>query len=120
MQIRCVSRYMFFSILTGMLFLTGCSSKQAAVNFKIHSEPEGAYIVYKQDNSSWVYLGITPLNAVENLADGFFAGDHTLTLRAMRCGYIDQTKEWSGEGIEEEIEAQGKIFWAPRLIENTP
>lgn len=120
MQFQMVHRFLGSVILAVTLLLSGCSSKQAAVNFKIHSEPEGAHIVYKEDNLKWIYLGITPLNAVESLSNDFFEGDHTLTLRAMRCGYNDQTKEWPKDGVEEEINTQGKIFWAPRLIKDIP
>jgi len=101
-------------------FLSGCSSKQTAVNFKIHTEPEGAHIVYRMDNQSWIYLGITPLNVIETLSGDQLDADHTIALRAMRRGYLEQIKEWSGSEIEEEIETKGMIFWTPRLIKDTP
>ncbi|THB72195.1 MAG: hypothetical protein D6B25_17260 [Desulfobulbaceae bacterium] len=112
----------FFSIflLLGALTLTGCASREQAVNFKIHSEPEGAYIVYKQDNSPWIYLGVTPLDIIETISRKQLDDDHTITLRAMRCGYLDQKKEWRGDEVEREVGKKGMLFWTPRLIKDTP
>lgn len=98
--------------------MTGCSSKQP-VNFKVHTEPEGAHVIYRQDNLSWIYLGITPLDVVEILADEKLKKEHTISLKVMRYGYLDQVKEWSGKDLEREVKQKGLIFWTPRLIKNT-
>ena len=94
--------------------LPGCSSK-LAINFNVHTEPEGAHVVYQQDGSRWIYLGVTPLNLIEEIPEG----NDTITLKAMRCGYLDQAKEWSGEELEHESKEKGMVFWTPRLIKNT-
>jgi hypothetical protein len=36
----------------------------------------------------------------------------------MRCGYLDQEKQWTGEALVDEIEEKGEVFWTPRLIKN--
>ncbi len=106
--------------LASFFMLSSCASKNAAVEIKVHTEPEGAYIVYKQDDNPWIYLGTTPLNIIETLPTENLDEEHTLTLRAMRSGYFDQLKEWHGDELEEEIENKGMIFWTPRLIKATP
>ena len=51
----CIMRiYLFGKILLlagvmSLLLLTGCSTVKHAANFKIHTEPEGAHIIYQQD-----------------------------------------------------------------------
>lgn len=109
---------LYSSVGLSLLFLAGCSSPKHAINFKIHTEPEGAHIIYRQDNNSWIYLGPTPLNVVEVIPEEQLEGNHTISLKAMRCGYLDQTREWSGDLVVREIEEKGVIFWAPRLIKN--
>ncbi len=116
-----MTRYLIIPFaLVFAILVNGCSSKQAAVNFKVHTEPEGAHIVYRQDNSSWIYLGITPLNVIEIIPSDKLNDDHIITLRAMRRGYLEQVKEWSGDELEEQLESKGMIFWTPRLIKDTP
>ena len=99
--------------LTSML--SSCSSKQP-VNFNIHTEPEGAHIIYSIDSLEWKYLGVTPLDAVQVMDEKGFKNDQTFTLRAMRCGYVNQSKQWTAERLLEENEEKGMIFWTPRLI----
>ncbi len=120
MRKRLIYRYLLFTGLLSLLILTGCSSKQAAVNIKVHTEPEGAHIVYRHNNQSWIYLGVTPLNVIENFSSDKFTEDNSITLRAMRRGYLEQIKEWPGNKLEKEIETKGMIFWTPRLIKDTP
>jgi len=117
---RGVFRLVMLFAMAGAFLLTGCSAKQASVNFKIHSEPEGAHIIYKQDNLSWIYLGRTPLDVKETIPSEFFESNHTLVLKAMRCGYLEQMKEWTGNEVENETDTKGMIFWTPRLIRDTP
>lgn len=108
-------------ILSFVIFLalsmTACSTINH-VNLKIHTEPEGAHIVFRLDQSRWTYLGITPLETVEILDDSQIEGDHSFTLKAMRCGYLDQTKEWTGENLLLENSEVGMVLWTPRLIKN--
>lgn len=110
---RIVLAFAIFSVL-GM---TGCASNQR-INLKIHSEPEGAHVIYRLDNNSWTYLGVTPLDTIEVIHEENLEGNHTFSLKAMRCGYLDQVKKWHGDQLLEENEAKGMIFWTPRLIRN--
>ena len=56
-------------LLLSLLLLGGCSSR-GYINLKIHSEPEGSFLVYKIDKlradrpSPWIYLGQTPFAGV--------------------------------------------------------
>ncbi|SHH87312.1 hypothetical protein SAMN02745124_02311 [Desulfofustis glycolicus DSM 9705] len=106
--------------LTGVLVavLAGCSSQQP-INFRVHTEPEGAHVIYRQDNLSWIYLGLTPLDTIEVIPEERLEDEHTLSLRVMRCGYLDQEKEWTGADLEREVSEKGQVFWTPRLIKNT-
>ena len=97
--------------------LTSCSSKHSVI-FNIHTEPEGAHVVYTVDHSQWIYLGVTPLSAIEVMDEDDFQQDQTVTLKTMRCGYLEQSKEWNGESLLEENEEKGMIFWTPRLIKD--
>lgn len=105
-------------LLCCLVVLPGCSSKHP-VNFKVHTEPEGAHVIYRQDNASWIYLGLTPLDVVEVMSGEALESDHTVSLRTMRCGYLDQTKEWSGDELQRDLDEKGNILWTPRLIKNS-
>lgn len=98
-----------------VLLAAGCSSK-IPVNFKVHSEPEGAHVIFRQNSQPWIYLGVTPLDTIQILHEDNLEDNHTLSLKAMRCGYLEQAKEWNGEELIDEFEKQGVIFWTPRLI----
>ncbi len=113
-----LSKIMLASAVLSFSFLTACSSRQP-INLNIHTEPEGAHIIYRVDNNAWTYLGITPLNAVEVISEEKLVGNHTFALKAMRCGYLEQAKEWSGDALLNENEEKGMIFWTPRLIKNS-
>ncbi len=112
---RYVRSLAIFGIIILIAVLTGCSSRQP-VNFKVHTEPEGAHVIYRQDNLSWIYLGITPLDAVEIIPSERLSKEHTISLKVMRCGYLDQAKEWTGADLEREVKQKGQVFWTPRLI----
>lgn len=102
----------------GLLTLNGCASNQQ-INLKVHTEPEGAHVVYRVDNSRWIYLGVTPLDTIEVIHEDELKDDHTFSMKAMRCGYLEQGKEWTGDALLEENDSKGMIFWTPRLIKNT-
>ncbi len=116
-------------ILTGVAMaalslslLGGCSSVTRTVNLKIHSQPEGAYIVYKVDGdktscgNEWVYLGTTPYRGVRTFDRDELEKINRLTLKVMRPGYLDQIREWDGPSFWEEAEGKGVIFWTPEMI----
>jgi len=118
MKSKMMSNVLMAAAVCGVLAFSGCSSKQA-INFNVHSEPEGAHMVYKSDNSPWIYLGVTPINVVEVMSGDQLEEDNIVTLKVMRCGYLEQAKEWTGEELQDENEEKGMIFWTPRLIKAT-
>lgn len=97
------------------LLLGGCSGKHP-IDVKIHTEPEGAHIIYSVDNMEWIYLGVTPLEAVQVLDEDELEDGQTFTLKAMRCGYLNQSKQWTADKLYRENKAEGKVLWTPRLI----
>jgi len=110
-------------LLLSLLLLGGCSSR-GYINLKIHSEPEGSFLVYKIDKlradrpSPWIYLGQTPFAGVSLIeGDELDSGDR-VSFKVMRNGYLDQIKEWNGEQFLDEYDEQGVIFWTPRLIKS--
>lgn len=113
-----IQQILAISFAVFLMTLTGCSSK-SAINFNVHTEPEGAHVIYKQGGSPWIYLGITPLDVIEVFPGDRLKEENTISLKAMRCGYLEQVKEWTGEELEEENDEKGRIFWTPRLIKDT-
>lgn len=107
----------FVFFIACLLLSSGCSSKHT-VNFKVHTEPEGAHVIYRQDTGSWIYLGMTPLDIIKVMNDEKLENSK-FSIKTMRCGYLDQVKEWTGEELVEEVENEGIILWTPRLIKNT-
>jgi len=105
------------AVILGLLGMTGCASNQN-INLRVHTEPEGAHVIYRLDSNPWTYLGVTPLDTIEVIHEERLEGNHTFSVKAMRCGYLDQAKVWTGDQLLEENEAKGMIFWTPRLIKN--
>ncbi len=97
--------------------LAGCA-KQYPANFKVDSQPEGAHVIFQQGNNPWIYLGVTPLNSLEMIDEEVLESKDKISLKTMRCGYMDQVREWNNEQLKDELEDKGKIFWTPRLIKN--
>lgn len=114
---------MLFALALLLLLSTNvsCSSK-VAVNFVVHSAPEGGHVLYKLEtqapleNSEWIYLGPTPLQAVRIMDKSELIEANKITLKVFRDGFSDQIKEWNGEVFEQTMDDYGKIFWSPRLI----
>jgi hypothetical protein len=114
-----------YPVLCGLcvfILLQGCSSATKTVKLKIHSEPEGAYIVYKVKGAEipcageWIYLGNTPFRGIHQFSEDQLEDADKITLKVMRQGYTDQIIEWSGPAFWEEAETKGVIFWTPELI----
>ena len=108
--------------LGALLVIAGCSSATKTVKLKIHSQPEGAYIVYKVSGAEipcsgkWIYLGNTPFRGVHQFNEDDLEDADKITLKVMRQGYSDQIIEWDGPGFWDEAEEKGVIFWTPELI----
>lgn len=107
-----------FCFVAAASLLTSCASKEA-INVKIHTDPEGSHIVYRvesEPDEPWIYLGVTPYQGVTVMESGAFAESSTISFKVMRHGYLDQVKKWTGTQFYNEYEAQGQLFWAPRLV----
>lgn len=99
--------------------LSACGSKTYSVRFKVNSEPEGAYLLYRlagANNSQWIYLGNTPFQGEYLFDKEQLQESEKITLRVMQPGYLDQTREWAGESFYEEAKEKGVIFWTPEMI----
>ena len=60
---------LFSGVLIALVaVVAGCSSTNM-VNLNVHTEPEGAHVIYRLNNDSWTYIGITPLDAVKILEE---------------------------------------------------
>lgn len=121
----CITRQACISIgcvICLSVFFFGCASPIKTVRMKIHSEPEGAYIVYKLSGpkapcaGDWIYLGNTPFRGVHQFDKEQFDDVSKITFKVMHRGYSDQVIEWDGPGFWEEAEEKGLIFWTPELI----
>ncbi len=62
--------------------LTGCATQYPA-NFKVHSEPEGAHVIYRQGNQPWIYLGVTPLSTLEIIDEKALETKDKISLKTM-------------------------------------
>ncbi len=108
--------------LITLVMLTACSSATKTVKLKIHSQPEGAYIVYKVTGAEipcggeWIYLGNTPFRGVHQFNEDELEDADKITIKVMRQGYADQIIQWDGPGFWDEAVEKGVIFWAPELI----
>jgi hypothetical protein len=110
-------------LLSGLALLSGCADSKS-VRFKLNSVPKGAHVLYQVEGGDipcqgkWIYLGNTPLQAVQQFDEDQLEGADKITLRVMHNGYHEQTREWDGESFWQEIEEKDVIFWTPELIQN--
>ncbi len=108
-----------------LVLLAGCSDKVATVRFKVHSEPEGADLMYKMIGEGlacqgqWIYLGKTPWSGVHQFKEKNLEKAEKITLKIMHNGFLEQEKGWDGPGFWEEAVGRGVIFWTPELIPTT-
>jgi hypothetical protein len=107
-------------VLALLAFTVGCGSSRIEVKFTVTSEPEGAFTVFsttgEATTSDWLYIGNTPLVTVREVDEGQIESARAVTIKAIKQGYFDQTKVWSGKQFMEEIQSKGGIFWNPRLV----
>lgn len=104
-----------------VLFLSACSSTRT-IPMVIQSDPLGANVIYQvrstasQQTGDWIYLGKTPLEVNREHDKDELDDSHAFVFRAFKEGYLDQTKEWRGEELEDEEDEKGHMFWNPRLV----
>lgn len=120
-----VKTFAGFALCLGLgVLVSSCSSSQA-VNFKIHTDPEGSHVVYRISQSDgakateWIYLGVTPYKGVTLFNGDALEDESTISIKVMQNGYLDQIKEWNGEQFLEEYENEGLIFWTPHLVRSS-
>jgi len=107
------------AVMAGMCLvlamLVSCAS-QEAVNLKIHTDPEGAHVVYRVGDTQWTYLGLTPYQGITLFDSDAFDDESTISFKVMRYGYLDQVRQWNGEQFWAEYEKENILFWAPHLV----
>lgn len=104
-----------------VLMLGACASTKS-IPLTVQSDPLGAQVMLKlkgEDNqqTDWIYLGNTPLTTQRKVSTRYLNDDHSFVLQVMKDGYSDQSKEWSGQQLEDASDGENRIFWNPRLVE---
>ncbi|MDH3465849.1 MAG: hypothetical protein OES26_08055 [Gammaproteobacteria bacterium] len=107
-----------------MALATGCASTRA-VPFTIQSDPLGAYVLLQikssqiGDSSDWIFVGNTPLSTTRTLSDRQLRSAESVTIRVMKEGYFDQSKQWNPNSLLVEKKEKGMVFWNPRLVRSS-
>lgn len=107
-------------VLAGLL-LGGCATSKN-IPMKIQSYPLGAHVLYQErsrvngSSNDWIYLGATPLEINRSIRTKQLKKADAFVLRLIHRGYVDQTKEWSGDRLKAEVKEKGFVFWNPRLV----
>ncbi|MDZ7839241.1 MAG: hypothetical protein U5R46_00240 [Gammaproteobacteria bacterium] len=115
------SRITAIVIMASVLGLVaGCASSRT-IPMSVQSDPLGAYVVmkYKGDDnaeSDWIFLGNTPLTTQRRFHKDHLTSNQILVLRLLKDGYLEQTKEWRGEELDEIRKDDGRLFWNPKLV----
>lgn len=107
--------------ITGLILLTSACASTKSVPVTVNSDPLGSQVILQvkgieSQQSEWIYLGNTPLTTQRRFSTDHFNDDYIITLRVMKDGFIDQTKEWSGSELEEASES--RLIWNPQMIKN--
>ncbi len=111
------------SAISMLLLFSSCSSAPKTVPLKVYSEPAGGYVIYRVDSNSdvdapWVYLGTTPLESSLQIEKALAKDARKLSVRVMKEGYFDISKDWEPEKVKADIEERKMIFWNPSLVEH--
>lgn len=90
---------------------------------KVQSDPLGAYVLMKvkgeeHTESDWIYLGNTPVTTQRRFPKSYLKKDHVLVLRLLKDGYLQQSKEWRGNELEDEYKENGRLFWNPKMVDS--
>lgn len=109
--------------ITMMLLFSSCSSAPKAVPIKIYSEPAGGYVIYRLDNEAeadapWIYLGTTPLESTLVVENNIAKKTRKLSMRVMKEGYFDTSKDWETEKVRQEYDQRKMLFWNPNLVKH--
>lgn len=110
--------------LVAIIFATtvfaGCATSKN-IPMMVNSDPLGAQVLLQIKgeeikNSDWVYLGNTPLNIQRVIQKAHLNDKHTLVIRVMKEGFIDQSKEFSGSNVNDVASDGERLFWNSVLI----
>jgi hypothetical protein len=71
------------------------------------------------DSSDWIFVGNTPLSTTRSLSQRELQSAESVTIRIMKEGYFDQSKQWSPKSLLGEEEEKGMVFWNPRLVRSS-
>ncbi len=101
-----MKRVITCSLLVATLAVTGGCASQYSVNFNIHTDPEGSHVVYRQGQSKWIYLGVTPLDVIEVINKEQLEDSDTVSARVQWPG--DQRRvERAGTDLLDPAPGQG-------------
>lgn len=106
-----------------ILLSSACSSAPKSVPVKVYSEPAGGYVIYRLDNEAeadapWIYLGTTPVESTLVIEDDVAKKTRKLSIRVMKEGYFDTSKDWETELVKQEYAERKMLFWNPSLVEH--
>jgi len=115
--------YLIGFAITMMLLFSSCSSAPKQVPIKIYSEPAGGYVIYRLDNEAeadapWIYLGTTPLESTLVVENNVAKKTRKLSMRVMKEGYFDSSKDWETEKVRQEYDQRKMLFWNPNLVKH--
>ena len=111
-------------IILLMALAAGCAST-STVPFTIQSDPLGAYVLLQiksskfGDSSDWIFVGNTPLSTTRPLSNRQLQSAESVTIRVMKDGYFDQSKQWNPKSLLDEQKEKGMVFWNPRLVRSS-
>ena len=105
------------------LLASSCSSAPKPIPVKVYSEPAGGHVVYRVDRDSdsdapWIYLGTTPVESVLYIEKKTAKKANKLSIRVMKEGYFDISKDWQGDTIKDQVEERKMLFWNPSLVKH--
>ena len=116
------ARFILF-VISAMLIFSSCSTAPKPVPIKVYSEPAGGYVIYRLDNEAeadapWIYLGTTPLESTLVVESKVAKKTRKLSIRVMKEGYFDTSKDWETERVKEEYDQRKMLFWNPSLVKH--
>lgn len=106
-------------VLATTLF-AGCATSKN-IPMMVNSDPLGAQVLFQVKGeevkqADWVYLGNTPLNIQRVISKAYLNDEHTVVIRVMKEGFIDQTKEFSGSNVNDVASDGERLFWNSVMI----
>ena len=105
-----------------MASLAACTSTRS-VPITVQSDPLGAQVMLQlkagEAHGDWIYLGNTPLTTQRKVHSKHLNNDYSFVVQVIKEGYSNQSKEWSGKQIKDASKGDNRIFWNPKLVEQS-